>query len=314
MTHFREKPTSFSSEITWFSSFVSYPSSARLCKCFSPRAPPSSFSANTCLQTSRSGLTPFKSTMTRSEITNETTITSESEENSSTRSGSNSSRTGSSGRVNKKRKEPPQPAETDLTTVEGQLKKNPNLTEEQAKSQARREYNRLNAQRARKKNKELVQVLQNKVESLSQLANKLKHENEVLKAQLEITEKQNAALMGAASSSAISGPAVLPHQIFVPPQVHQQQPQHMPTNFDQLGLLRDLLSSALNNSQQAQQQPPQAPPQQQQQSYQPQDLSSSAASGASANASNNMNNQLLLLQGLLGLQGPMNSEKQQKSG
>jgi hypothetical protein len=85
--------------------------------------------------------------------------------------------------------------EHDLTTPEGQLAMNPKLTLKAAATEAKREYNRRNAARARKRNKHAVGELQDKVHSLARRAEDLQRSNDVLQAQLEVLQTQNRDLL-----------------------------------------------------------------------------------------------------------------------
>jgi hypothetical protein len=85
--------------------------------------------------------------------------------------------------------------EHDLTTPEGQLAMNPKLTSKAAATEAKREYNRRNAARARKRNKHMVGGLQEKVHSLTRRAEELQRSNDVLQAQLEVLQTQNRDLL-----------------------------------------------------------------------------------------------------------------------
>jgi hypothetical protein len=82
-----------------------------------------------------------------------------------------------------------------LTTPEGQMAFNPKLTEDQAKAEAKREYNRRNAARARKRNKHMVGGLQEKINSLTKRTEDLERSNDMLQAQLEVLQTQNRDLL-----------------------------------------------------------------------------------------------------------------------
>lgn len=137
----------------------------------------------------------------------------------------------------------------DLTTPEGQMAANPTMSEEAAKTAAKREYNRRNAARARLRNKEMVSDLQKKVSDLTSHTQELQRSNEVLRAQLDVLAAQNRNLVLSRDSQQ---------------QQQQQQapsaPPAPPTAMDQglaglLGLLQGQLA------QQQQPAPPvQAPP------------------------------------------------------
>jgi hypothetical protein len=85
--------------------------------------------------------------------------------------------------------------EHDLTTPEGQRALYPKLTAKAAATEAKREYNRRNAARARKRNKSMVGDLQEKVHSLTKRAENLQKSNNVLQAQLEVLQTQNQDLL-----------------------------------------------------------------------------------------------------------------------
>jgi hypothetical protein len=85
--------------------------------------------------------------------------------------------------------------EHDPTTPEGQMAMNPKLTAKAAGTEAKREYNRRNAARARKRNKHMVGGLQEKVHSLTKRAEDLQRSNDVLQAQLEVLQSQNRDLL-----------------------------------------------------------------------------------------------------------------------
>jgi hypothetical protein len=85
--------------------------------------------------------------------------------------------------------------EHDLTTPEGQMAMNPKLTSKAAATEAKREYNRRNAARARKRNKHMVGGLQEKVHSLTKRTEDLQRSNDVLQAQLEVLQTQNRELL-----------------------------------------------------------------------------------------------------------------------
>jgi hypothetical protein len=85
--------------------------------------------------------------------------------------------------------------EHDPTTPEGQMAMNPKLTAKAAGTEAKREYNRRNAARARKRNKHMVGGLQEKVHSLTKRTEDLQRSNDVLQAQLEVLQSQNRDLL-----------------------------------------------------------------------------------------------------------------------
>eukprot|EP00977_Amphora_coffeiformis_P013722 scaffold3666_cov160-Amphora_coffeaeformis.AAC.3 len=78
----------------------------------------------------------------------------------------------------------------DLSTIEGQQALNPSMSVDQARFQAKREYNRLNAARARIRNKEMLEDLHGKVATLSKRAEDLERENEILRAQVKVLTAQ----------------------------------------------------------------------------------------------------------------------------
>ncbi len=84
--------------------------------------------------------------------------------------------------------------EHDPTTPEGQMAINPKLTLKAAATEAKREYNRRNAARARKRNKHMVGGLQEKVHLLTKRTEDLQRSNDVLQAQLEVLQTQNREL------------------------------------------------------------------------------------------------------------------------
>jgi hypothetical protein len=85
--------------------------------------------------------------------------------------------------------------EHDPTTPEGQMAMNPKLTLKVAATEAKREYNRRNAARARKRNKHMVGGLQEKVNLLTKRTDELQRSNDVLQAQLEVLQTQNRDLL-----------------------------------------------------------------------------------------------------------------------
>jgi hypothetical protein len=86
-------------------------------------------------------------------------------------------------------------AEHDLTTPEGQMAMNSKLTSKEAGTEAKREYNRRNAARARKRNKHMVGDLQEKIKSLTKRTEDLQRSNDMLQAQLEVLQTQNRDLL-----------------------------------------------------------------------------------------------------------------------
>jgi hypothetical protein len=117
-----------------------------------------------------------------------------------------------------------------LTTVEGQLRKNPHMSEEEARIAAKREYNRRNAARARSRNKSLLQDLQDKVSKLNRFTEELQRTNDILRAQLELLSKQNETLMAeaAAASSSTSTSSQAPSDVLMPQQALAPQPAPLP--------------------------------------------------------------------------------------
>lgn len=101
-----------------------------------------------------------------------------------------------------------------LATVEGQMEANPHLTEEQAKTAAKREYNRRNAARARIRNKTMVKDLQSKVSELTQFSEELQRKNELLQARLDVLIKQNEELVACCDQrTTLPAPAHLPDAV-----------------------------------------------------------------------------------------------------
>ena len=88
----------------------------------------------------------------------------------------------------------------DPATTEGQLALNPTLTEAKAKVAAKREYNRRNAARARKRNKNTVAELQERVSSLTKRIEDLLRFNDVLKTQADGLKTRNRELMASRSA------------------------------------------------------------------------------------------------------------------
>lgn len=82
---------------------------------------------------------------------------------------------------------------SEMTTVEGQLRVNPQLTYDEALEAARREYNRRNAARARLRSKHLFRDLQEKCSELSKKIERLTRENTSLKAELSSLRKQKTS-------------------------------------------------------------------------------------------------------------------------
>lgn len=73
-----------------------------------------------------------------------------------------------------------------LCTVEGQLASNPNMSREEAKEAAKKEYNRRNAARARVRNKDMVKSLQKRVNELTHMVTQLQRTNDVLRSQIDV--------------------------------------------------------------------------------------------------------------------------------
>ena len=86
------------------------------------------------------------------------------------------------------------------TTTEGQLALYPTLTEEQAKVAAKRENSRCNAARARKRNKDMMVVLQERVSRLTKRTDNLSRSNNDLKTQIDDLKTQNRELMTSRSA------------------------------------------------------------------------------------------------------------------
>jgi hypothetical protein len=83
----------------------------------------------------------------------------------------------------------------DLITHEGQMTMNPKLTAHEGAIEARREYNRRNAAITRKRNKLMVDDLQENVESLTKLIENLQNSNDVLHTQLKVLQTQNQDIL-----------------------------------------------------------------------------------------------------------------------
>jgi hypothetical protein len=88
----------------------------------------------------------------------------------------------------------------DPTTTEGQLALNPTLTEAKAKVAAKREYNRRNAAQARKRNKNTLAELQERLSCLTKRAEDLSRSNDVLKTQVDGLKTRNRELMASRSA------------------------------------------------------------------------------------------------------------------
>lgn len=102
----------------------------------------------------------------------------------------------------------------DMATVEGQLAHDPRLSITDAQLQAKREYNRQNAARARVRNREMVEDLQKKVKQLMKRTEDLQRDNEVLQAQVKVLQSQQNSSSNVAATNA-------PQQ---KPAQHQSQP------------------------------------------------------------------------------------------
>lgn len=85
--------------------------------------------------------------------------------------------------------------EPDLSTTEGQLMANPGMTLHEAKGAAKREYNRLNAARARQRNKMTVEQLQRKIVELQGTVEQLQRSNQGLTVQMNVLSQQNRCLI-----------------------------------------------------------------------------------------------------------------------
>jgi hypothetical protein len=68
------------------------------------------------------------------------------------------------------------------------------MSEDDARVNAKREYNRQNAARARVRNKDMVRQLQEKVEFLTNRAQQLEQANEVLRAQLDVMAPRTVSI------------------------------------------------------------------------------------------------------------------------
>lgn len=134
-----------------------------------------------------------------------------------------------------------QGTEDRLTTVEGQLRKNPHMTEEEARIAAKREYNRRNAARARSRNKSLMEDLQRKVTDLTRSTEELQRTNDILTAQLELLTQQNESLM--AEAAAAQAQPSLAHP---PPEGPPTQPSNAPLTVTPSHLPLNQAQSLLN--------------------------------------------------------------------
>jgi hypothetical protein len=86
-------------------------------------------------------------------------------------------------------------SQPDLTTQEGQMKRHPTMTAEVGATEARREYNRRNAARARKRNKLMVGDLQESVGSLTKRVGDLQRSNDMLQTQLKVLQTHNRDIL-----------------------------------------------------------------------------------------------------------------------
>jgi hypothetical protein len=86
-------------------------------------------------------------------------------------------------------------ASTGSLAVEGRLAKNSGLRREDAKAAEKREYNRVNAARARLRNKEMVEELQKNVIDLNAHIVELERSNEILRAQVEVLGSRSQSLL-----------------------------------------------------------------------------------------------------------------------
>jgi hypothetical protein len=86
-------------------------------------------------------------------------------------------------------------SQPDLTTQEGQMKMHPTMTAEVGATEARREYNRRNAARARKRNKLMVGDLQDSVGSLTKRVGDLQRSNDMLQTQLKVLQTHNRDIL-----------------------------------------------------------------------------------------------------------------------
>ena len=128
----------------------------------------------------------------------------------------------------------------DITTTSGQLAQNPHYTTEQAKSEAKREYNRRNAARSRVRNKHLMANLQERCALLSERVATVERENQLLRAQVAMFQEQRAST----SSAGLTEQALQSSLVF-PPSVPLAAQQQMSSP-----LLQQLLRSSDNMAQQ----------------------------------------------------------------
>jgi hypothetical protein len=70
-----------------------------------------------------------------------------------------------------------------------------NSNEEKSAVEAKREYNRQSAARARKRQKELIAELQDKHKDVCEKLSKQEHENDILREKLKLLQSQNEQLM-----------------------------------------------------------------------------------------------------------------------
>jgi len=145
----------------------------------------------------------------------------------------------------------------DMATVEGQLASDPGLSLEDAKLQAKREYNRQNAARARVRNKEMVEDLQKKVAFLTKRTEDLQRENEVLHAQVKVLQSQQQPSAPAAQPAAVQNQAPQQQGMDMSSILSliqgNQQPQAAPQEANPQMMMSQILSG-LNPGQPAQQQ------------------------------------------------------------
>ena len=140
----------------------------------------------------------------------------------------------------------------DLTTVRGQLVQNPHLTPEQAKKEAKREYNRCNAARARVRNKKLMKELQERCATLTSRQEVLERENEILRAQLRILRGQGVAPGEARGAHQMQQATTSTMNAQPPPRPLVQQPQVQPALLQQqqpslAGIPSDILDMSLQH-------------------------------------------------------------------
>ena len=153
---------------------------------------------------------------------------------------------------------------TEKTTMKGQMALNPEMTKDEARIAAKKEYHRLNAAASRRRQKNMVECLKDELLRLTELEKKLEVENQVLKAKTEILEQQQASRKDQAPiipPPVLSQPSLRmspPTHIMVPqqqqtimqsvPQVHLSQapaPQSVNTDVKQL-LVKALLEGKIS--------------------------------------------------------------------